>query len=98
MYTRLKAKDYRRRSVTAILYLNSLDWNADPDKDGGALKCYLNAEHDDDIGVTSTEVLHINPAGGTLVLFDSRYLLHEVSPSNKNRIALTLWILGDKAI
>ena len=36
------------------------------------------------------------PTGGTLVIFDSRYLLHEVEPSHRDRLALTLWVVGDK--
>jgi Rps23 Pro-64 3,4-dihydroxylase Tpa1-like proline 4-hydroxylase len=62
--------------------------------DGGSLKCYVGAQQDDQIGETATSVERVTPAGGTLVLFDSRYLLHEVEPSNKDRLALTLWVVG----
>ena len=94
---RLRSSDYRERSVTAILYLNDTDWDMAPDADGGALKCYLHADSDDHSGSTASTVHHVVPSGGTLVLFDSRYLLHEVSPSNRDRYALTLWITGDVA-
>lgn len=93
----LKSSDYRERQVTAILYLNDSDWDCDPDNDGGALHCYLNAQDSDYIGNTASEVLKINPAGGTLVLFDSRYLLHEVKSAHRTRYAITLWITGDDA-
>ena len=41
-------------------------------------------------------VVEVEPVGGTLVLFDARTLLHEVSPhaAAADRIALTLWIGG----
>lgn len=82
--------------MTAILYLNDSDWNSAPEVDGGSLKCYIDADRNDVIGTTASSVLKVSPVGGTLVLFDSRYLLHEVEPSNRDRLALTLWIVGDK--
>jgi hypothetical protein len=94
----LRAKDYRQRSITAILYLNTPDWDSSPSADGGRLTCYEGAHPNDVLGSTATNVRYVNPSGGTLVLFDSRYLLHEVSPSYRGRVALTLWILGDKAV
>lgn len=33
--------------------------------------------------------------GGTLVVFDSRVILHEVMPALDRRMALTLWICDD---
>lgn len=92
---RLRAADYRQRSITAILYLNAKDWNCDPQVDGGALICHIDSEDDDIVGGSSSKALHINPVGGTLVIFDSRHLLHEVAPSNRGRFALTIWINGD---
>uniref|UniRef100_A0A7S3M3F8 Fe2OG dioxygenase domain-containing protein n=1 Tax=Spumella elongata TaxID=89044 RepID=A0A7S3M3F8_9STRA len=92
----LRAKDYRRRSITAILYLNEPDWDASPDVDGGSLKCYIQADSDDVTGSTATRVDKVCPTGGTLVIFDSRYLLHEVEPSHRDRLALTLWVVGDR--
>jgi Rps23 Pro-64 3,4-dihydroxylase Tpa1-like proline 4-hydroxylase len=78
------------------LYLNDAAWDSAPGADGGALKCYIGADQDDHSGETATSVVRVNPAGGTLVLFDSRYLLHEVEPSNKDRLALTLWVVGKR--
>lgn len=91
----LAARPYRRRCITAILYLNDQDWCCDPDTDGGALRVYLGAETDDEVGTTAAQVLSICPSSGTLVLFDSQQILHEVCPSNRQRIALTCWIAGE---
>ena len=65
------------RRLTAILYCNS-DW--DLPEDGGALRCFLGAQANDDIGVTATCVRDISPQGGRLVLFDSQKILHQVLP------------------
>lgn len=96
LHSRFRAQDYRSRSITAILYLNKTDWDCDEHADGGALKLFMNTASDDISGKTATEVQYISPAGGTLILFDSRYLLHEVEPSTSPRYALTLWICGQK--
>ena len=93
---RLRGRDYRQRSITAILYLNSPDWDAAPEADGGSLKCYIGADRDDATGATANNIQRVSPTGGTLVVFDSRYLLHEVEPSNTDRLALTLWVVGEK--
>lgn len=95
---RLRAKDYRQRSITAILYLNEIDWNPSQSADGGYLKCYIDADAEDVVGTTASRVDKVSPVGGTLVLFDSRYLLHEVEPSHRDRLALTLWVVGDKKL
>ena len=95
LYRRLRAADYRRRTITAILYLNVKEWNCDPQVDGGALICHIDAKDDYVVGGNSSKALYINPVGGTLVIFDSRHLLHEVAPSNRGRFALTIWITGD---
>lgn len=92
---RLRAADYRQRTITAILYLNMKDWNCDPQVDGGALICHIDDIDDEIVGGISSKALYINPVGGTLVIFDSRHLLHEVAPSNRGRFALTIWITGD---
>ena len=92
----LKSSDYRCRSITVILYVNAAEWDCDPSRDGGALRCYLGADMDDDTGVSSKSILNVSPSSGTIILFDSRYLLHEVCPSNSTRYAVTLWVNGDK--
>lgn len=75
----LRASDYRHRVVTAILYLNSADWNGE-----GQLR-YFDKENNS---------FDVDPIGGTLVLFNSSKVEHEVQPSTKDRYALTLWING----
>ena len=35
--------------------------------------------------------INVDPSGGTLVIFDSHELLHEVMPTNRHRYALTCW-------
>lgn len=88
-----QSRMYRQRCVTAILYLNDEEW--DTSERGGALRMYMGAECDDEEGVTAEQVIDVAPAGGTLVLFDSRVILHEVMPTFSQRLALTLWISGD---
>ena len=83
------------REITGILYLNEHDW--DPERDGGILRCFVGANADDTTGSTASRVLDIVPAGGRLVLFDSRALLHEVRPSYRRRAALSVWLLDSKA-
>ena len=91
----MSARSYRRRCVTAILYLNEADWNIDQAVDGGALKAYLGAADTDEIGTSAKKVVSVCPSGGTLVVFDSQQVLHEVCPSNRQRFALTAWLCGD---
>lgn len=91
----LSARAYRRRCVTAILYLNESDWNSDEAHDGGALRAYIGAQDSDETGESAKRVLSISPTGGTLVVFDSQEILHEVLPSNRQRFALTCWLCGD---
>jgi len=77
----LRSSDYRHRTVTAILYLNSSKWES-----GGNLRCF---DKDDDDSVTD-----VIPTGGTLILFDSSKVEHLVQPSTSDRYALTCWING----
>ena len=89
----LQAAMYRRRCVTAIVYLNDEDWDAS--KHGGELRVYMGADIDDEKGGSAEWVIDVAPAGGTVVVFDSRVILHEVLPTSARRMALTLWICGD---
>lgn len=79
--------------MTAILYLNLPGW--DKTADGGELLCFVGCDAGDDTGITSKSVQRVTPTGATLVIFDSTYLLHEVTPSRKDRYALTIWITGE---
>jgi 2OG-Fe(II) oxygenase superfamily len=81
----LRLSDFRCRVVTAILYLNTNDRSVD---EGGQLRYWATAD--------SPEHFHnITPVGGTLVIFDSNQIYHQVMPSKTSRIALTSWIHGD---
>ena len=69
------------RAVTAVLYLNSR-WEA---AHGGTLRAY------GDLGQRSTP-LTVEPRLGTLALFWSHRVPHEVSPAHTTRFALSLWM------
>ena len=68
------------RVVSCILYLNE-DWS---EEDGGQLRLY----HGPEEGAAWHDVL---PAGGTLALFLSCDVYHEVLPARRERISLTGW-------
>ncbi|CAK0876875.1 unnamed protein product [Prorocentrum cordatum] len=90
----LRTRDYRERAVTAILYLNASDWCADR---GGALRLHHPEFQRDSAspdGPSPGAHFDVLPRGGTLVLFDSRRVEHQVLPTNEDRFALTLWIIG----
>lgn len=70
-------RDDDRRTVSAILYLNE-DWQA---QQGGAVRLYL----DDD------KTLDVLPEAGTLVVFMSADLPHEVLAATRERLSLTGW-------
>ena len=78
------------RAATAILYLDGR-----PDSGtGGELRCHVGAAAEDREGATATETVDILPEPGTLVVFDSRTMLHEVRPlAGWKRVALTVWLL-----
>ena len=70
-------RDDDRRTVTAVYYLNEA-WQTEH---GGALRLYLADQ-------TEQDVL---PSAGTLVLFISAELPHEVLPATRERLSLTGW-------
>lgn len=70
-------RDDDRRTVTAVYYLNEA-WQTEQ---GGALRLYL---------ADDTE-LDVLPSAGTLVLFISAELPHEVLPATRERLSLTGW-------
>lgn len=80
----LRASDYRHQSVTCILYLNDQDWTS-----GKKLRCFDYQQEG-----KSSNSIDINPTGGTLVIFDSEKIDHEVLPSSNGRHALTIWTNG----
>ena len=69
--------DDDRRTLSAVFYLND-DWQADQ---GGALRLYLADGSERDV----------MPEAGTLVLFISAELPHEVLPASRERLSLTGW-------
>ncbi|WP_143961693.1 2OG-Fe(II) oxygenase [Litoribacter populi] len=70
------------RVVTIIIYLND-SWT---DADEGKLRMYLPQEDGEE------KILDIMPEGGTLVVFLSAEIPHEVLPTNKQRISITGWL------
>ena len=70
-------RDDDRRTVSAVYYLND-DWQTEQ---GGTLRLYPQD------GVA----LDVLPTAGTLVLFISAELPHEVLPATRERLSLTGW-------
>ena len=70
-------RDDDRRAVSAVFYLNS-DWQPEQ---GGALRLYLADGRERDV----------LPEAGTLVVFLSADLPHEVLPATRERLSLTGW-------
>ena len=85
----LRASDYRYRAVTAILYLNSPHW-----ENNGVLRCFESNVDGNNSNMEQEDYVDVNPVGGTMVLFDSARVEHQVQPSTEDRYALTLWING----
>lgn len=71
-------RDDDRRAVSAVFYLNS-DWLPEQ---GGALRLYL----------ADGRELDVLPEAGTLVVFLSADLPHEVLPATRERLSLTGWL------
>ena len=71
-------RDDDTRRLSCVLYLNTPDWSP---TDGGALRLHLDPQHHIDLP----------PTGGTLVLFLSAQLWHEVLPTHRERLSLTVW-------
>jgi SM-20-related protein len=70
-------RDDDRRAVSVVLYLNP-DWQPEH---GGALRLYLK----------NGEVRDVSPLAGTLVVFLSAEMPHEVLPTTCDRLSLTGW-------
>jgi len=68
--------DSDERAISCSLYLNS-DWK---EEDGGQLRLYVGDQQ-----------VEIFPQAGTLVIFRSDNLPHEVAPAGKDRFSLTGW-------
>ncbi|WNF47069.1 2OG-Fe(II) oxygenase [Pseudomonas sp. SG20056] len=70
-------RDDDRRAVSAVFYLNE-DWQAEH---GGALRLYL----------PNGETRDVLPQAGSLLLFLSADMPHEVLPARRDRLSLTGW-------
>lgn len=88
-----------RRKISLLLYLNDETWDAK--RDGGVLRAYVPAEEktrkrssSDGEGSVVSSHQDITPKGGTLVLFDSASVEHEVLPTYRERWAVVGWFLG----
>lgn len=69
-------RDSDARVLSSVVYLNG-DWQAD---DGGALRLHL-----------PDGPIDVPPAGGTLVLFLSEEIEHEVLPARRERLSIAGW-------
>ena len=81
------------RKYSLLLYLNPPSW--DPIDDAGQLRLHLDGGNDDDdrppTNVVRPNYIDVNPLGGTLVLFKSEAIPHEVLNTNAERYALVGW-------
>lgn len=73
-----------RRTVSTILYLNPLDWEAE--RDGGALHLYTSLQTPE-----KNPDATISPLGGRIVWFLSSEVPHAVAPAHRERMSLTGW-------
>lgn len=78
-------QDTAHRKLSVILYLNEADWCAE---DGGELRLF--APKDGSAG-HGEETIDVLPEGGTLVVFLSHEIPHEVLPARRERYSLTGW-------
>jgi len=94
----LRLSDFRGRAVTVILYLNDESRKVE---DGGQLRCWLRKELGEGDGKDVSEngrmfgqPFDIQPTGGSMIIFNSDRLEHQVLASFEDRYALTVWING----
>ena len=72
-----------RRSISLLLYLTPDDWQ---DADGGSLRIHGSGGHVD-----------VTPTAGSLVLFDSATVPHEVCVTWRERTVIVGWLLEPRA-
>lgn len=84
------------RMVTCLLYVNDEDFT---EQHGGALRIFEELMPPDvprnaEVPEKGAEEPHLDvpPLTGTLVLFLSRRVCHEVLPASRNRYLMTLWV------
>ena len=73
-----------RRSISLLLYLTPPDWRTEVD--GGALRVHRQ----------NAAPLDVEPHAGTLVLFDSASVPHEVLPTRRERTVVVGWLMEDR--
>ena len=82
------------RLLTLVCYLNS-DWD---ERDGGALRLHMPEAVSRMEGLqpeSRTPFVDVFPHGGTIALFRSDRVLHEVRPPRQPRYAVTVWLLAE---
>jgi SM-20-related protein len=77
------------RSISLLLYLNPADWNMQ--NDGGQLRIHLDSSKDELPLGQEPNYIDVEPRGGTLVLFESNAIPHEVLDTNRERMAVVGW-------
>lgn len=75
-----------RRRFSFICYLNEPGWEV---SDGGALRVFKSGSEDED---APQDLL---PEGGSLAVFDSKRVWHEVAPTSRERSCVVGWFLED---
>ena len=81
-------RDTQRRLITISLYLNE-NWC---ESDGGQLRMYLPDDAAGDAGADRVDHIEVLPLAGTVVIFRSDAIWHEVLPANRERHSLTGWL------
>lgn len=77
------------RKYSLLLYLNK-DWNME--RDGGALRLHFDSGGGDELAPgQEPDYIDVEPAGGTLLLFQSDALPHEVRDTVRERLAIVGW-------
>ncbi|KAL9181866.1 hypothetical protein ACHAXT_012209 [Thalassiosira profunda] len=77
------------RRYSLLLYLNEEGWSAE--KDAGQLRIHLDGGGDECPPGVAPNFVDVDPLGGTLVLFKSEMVPHEVLNTNSERFALVGW-------
>mmetsp|Transcript_9398 Transcript_9398/g.21195 ORF Transcript_9398/g.21195 Transcript_9398/m.21195 type:complete len:320 (-) Transcript_9398:44-1003(-) len=79
------------RKYSLLLYLNKESWDPDPKADAGQLRIHLDGGGDECPPGVEPNYVDVDPLGGTLVLFKSEMVPHEVLATNSERFALVGW-------
>jgi SM-20-related protein len=77
------------RKYSLLLYLNRDGWSLD--KDAGQLRMHLDGGGDECPPGVQPNFIDVDPLGGTLVLFKSEAIPHEVLDTMSERFALVGW-------